>query len=234
MWVSQADITQLVGFRAGLMLDRIDSRITREYGNGKGFRLTISRMEDIAKELAIELPFIRSRAKVSEIRAFSDFVARKRRIERQSLLRTLTILSRMNLSSARAGCPMNPMDRANWQETEGCISATFPGENSSFGAQLVVSQSEEAPIRDFAAGCFRDGVGGNVYKRRIKNGFEYIFRIRRLSHIALEISAEIPYLRTRKALKQVEEFAEFLNFPRKRVSNNLELARKALTGGPVV
>ena len=129
---------------------------------------------------------------------------------------------------------MNAMDRANWHETEGCLSIGPHAFYSKSGAEFLVSQFEVEPLQDFAAGCAGDGISCEIYCREVKAGLEYYVRIRRLDQIALELSQEMPYLRTRKTINQVWTFLDYIWMPRKRLSNSLEVARKVLVRGPVV
>ncbi len=191
-------------------------------------------MEDIAKEVALELPFLRNQKRLCQIWNFANFVRRERRARRQTMLRTFQVISRFELPRAPSRKAMDPMDRANWFETEGCLSSS-PGESfAGSGAEFVVSQAERSPLQCFATGCLNDGVVSRLYNRVNQNGMEYVLRIRRLDHIATEVSRELPFLRTQKGMSQVASFIEFIHLPRKRLSKSLELARLALPRGPVV
>ncbi len=232
--VSQQDRVPLDAFALGLSRTGTECRITREAGNGNGFRLTISRMEDITRELALELPFIRNQKKLDQICSFVNFVRRERRVARETTTRTLQMVSRLQLPPSPNSRPMDPMDRANWFETEGCLSSSLKEGVEGTGAQFAVSQAESSPLKCFAAGCFDSGIGSTVYSRKKQSGIEYILRIRRLDHIALEVSKELPYLRMEKSLSQVRSFVEFIHLPRRRFSKTLELAKLVLPRGPVV
>lgn len=83
-------------------------------------------------------------------------------------------------------------------------------------------------------GCMNDGIGSALYCRRRPHGIEYVLRIRRVDHIALEVRMELPYFRMQKTKEQVRSFIEFIHLPRKRISKSLELARMVLPCGPVV
>jgi len=129
---------------------------------------------------------------------------------------------------------MDPMDRANWHETEGCLSVGPHAFLSKSGGEFLVSQFEIEPLQDFVAGCSKDGVSCSIYNREVESGVEYFARIRRLDQIALELSKEIPFLRLRKTTSQIKKFIDYIWMPRKKLSNSLEVARKVLGGGPVV
>lgn len=232
--VSQIDRTPLDAFARGAAEDGIASRIERKAYNGEGYRLTIDRVEDIAKELSLEMPFIRSRQKWREIRAYLAHLERPRAVKRDNILRAREIVSERNFSASAARGAMNPMDRANWHETEGCLSVSPGGLSSKSGAVLLVSQFEIEPLQDFVVGCAKDGITCEIYRRVVDTGVEYSVRTRRLNQIALELSLEIPYLRTSKTLNQIRAFADYIWLPRKRLSNSLEEARKVLARGPVV
>lgn len=226
--VAQQDRVPLDAFAAGLHRTGIECRVTREAGNGQGFRLTISRMEDIARELALELPFIRNQKRLDQICKFADFVRRERRVARQTSLRTFHIVSSLKLPCVANKRAMDPLDRANWFETEGCLSSGLDRAFAGAGAQFIVSQAESSPLQCFAAGCLSDGIVSRLYSRRTQNGIEHILRIRRLDDIALEVSKELPYLRMEKSLSQVRSFINFIHLPRMRLSKSLELARSVL------
>ena len=234
MCVSQKDRIPLDAFAMGLLRNGIECRVTREMGNGQGFRLTISRMEDIARELAFELPFIRNQKKLDQFRGFVNFVRRERRVTRQATSRTLQMVTRLELPRVPNTGAMNPMDRANWFDTEGCLCSSLDRSLEGGGAEFIVSQAESQPLQCFAAGCLNDGIGSNLYSRRKQHGIEYVLRIRRLDHIALEVGMELPYLRTEKSLSQIRSFLDFIHLPRKRLSKSLELARLVPLRGPVV
>ena len=130
---------------------------------------------------------------------------------------------------------MNAMDRANWHETEGCLSAGPKAFLFKSGAEFIVSQFEVEPIQDFAAGCAKDGISSKIYQKKVRTGVEYFVRIRRLNQIALEVSKELPYLRLRKSLMQVQNFIDYIRMSRRRQSKSLEIARNVLgVQGPVV
>ena len=228
MCISQQDRSPLDSFAEGLHYYNIGCRIGRETGKGKGYRLAITHMEDIARELTLELPFIRSQRKIDEIKRFIAFVRRDRRATKKSVERAIETVSRIDLSNVPIRSAMSPMDRANWYETEGHLGASVGGRSWGSGAELTISQSEEPPLRDFAAGCVRDGVSCKVFGRKVASGTEYVLRIRRLDQIALELCREIPYFRTGRSLNQVQSFLDFIHFPRTRISESLELARQIL------
>jgi hypothetical protein len=157
-------------------------------------------MEDIAKELALELPFIRNQKRLDQAYRFVNFVRRERRVARETVLDTIRVISSLELPRAPSRRAMNPLDRANWFETEGCLSSSLGAASEASGAQFVVSQAERSPLQCFAVGCLNDGIESHLYNRGKQLGTEYVLRIRRLDHIALEISKELPYLRTEKSL----------------------------------
>jgi len=234
MCVSQTERTPLDEFANGIAFDGIASRVERKIGNGEGYRLTIDRVQDIAKELSLELPFIRTRRKIEEIRAFLSYLERPRSVVREDIRRARDIASEWDLPAKPSRVKMDPMDRANWHETEGCLSTGPHAFLSKSGAEFIVSQFEIEPLQDFVAGCVSDGVSCSVQHRKKDTGVEYYVRIRRQDQIAFELSKEIPYFRTRKAMIQAQNFANYIWTPRDRFSNSLEVAREMLAGGPVV
>ena len=191
MCVSQQDRVSLDAFAAGLHRNGIECRIKTEAGNGQGFRLSISRMEDIARELALELPFIRNQKRLNQICNFAEFVRRERLAARQTALKTLHIVTNLKLPPVANRRAMNSLDRANWFEAEGCLSSRLDEGLAGAGAQFIV-QAESSPLQYFADGCLGDGTESKLYSRVTQNGIEHIVRIRRLDHIALEVCKELP------------------------------------------
>lgn len=226
--IAQIERSPLDAFASGAALNGVASRIERKTGNGEGYRLTIDRVGDIAKELSVELPFIRCRLKREEIRAFLAHMSRPRAKERGNIRRARILASEWDFPGIPTREPMDAMNRANWHETEGCLSAGPKTFLSKSGAEFIVSQFEIEPIQDFAAGCAKDGISSNVYHRNLRTGVEYFVRIRRLDQIALEVSKELPYLRLRKSLIQVRTFIAYIRMPRRRLSKSLEIARNVL------
>jgi len=231
--VAQTDKTPLEAFARGSALDGIASRIETKSESGEGYRLTIDRVEDIAKELSLEIPYIRCRRKIEEIRAFLTHLERPRVVERNALRRAQEIAFEWNLPVAPSRRAMDPMDRANWHETEGCLSVGLQAFLSKSGAEFLISQFEIEPLQDFVAGCAKDGVACSVYRRAVATGVEYYARIRRLDQIALELAQEIPFLRSRKAMSQVKTFFDYIWMPRKRIRRNVDAARKVLGREPI-
>lgn len=201
--IAQIERRPLDAFASGTALDGIASRIERKTGNGEGYRLTIDRVEDVAKELSMELPFIRSRRKREEIRAFMAHISRPRAKEGGNIRRARELSSEWDFSGSPTRVAMDAMDRASWHETEGCLSVGRKAFLSKSGAEFLVPQFEVEPLQDFVAGCAKDGISSTVYHRKVKTGVEYFVRIRRLDQIALEVSKELPYLRLWKSLIQV-------------------------------
>jgi hypothetical protein len=151
--IAQIERGPLDAFASGSALDGIASRIDRKTSNDEGYRLTIDRVEDIAKELTIELPFIRTRRKMEEIRLFLAHINRPRAKERVNIQRARELIAEWEFSGAPTREPMNAMDRANWHETEGCLSVGGKAFTSKSGAAFLVSQFELEPLQDFVAGC---------------------------------------------------------------------------------
>ena len=60
---------------------------------------------------------------------------------------------------------MNPMDRADWFEAEGCLSSGSDGDLGS-GSELIFSQAEKSPLECFATGCLESAVEARLYGRR--------------------------------------------------------------------
>lgn len=229
--VSQIDRAPLDAFADGAARNGIASRVDRKPGNGEGYRLTIDRVEHVARELSLELPYIRSQQKIVEIRAFLAHLSRVRTVKRESISRALELASKWNLSTTPPKGAMLPMDRANWHETEGCLSVGPHAFLSRSGAELLVSQFELAPLQDFRAGCARDGISCRVYQREVESGTEYFVRIRRLDQIACEVSREMPFLRTKKAFDQLRGLIDYIWMPRRRISKSVGIARKVLRPG---
>ena len=232
MCVAQTDQTPLEAFAKGMALDGIASRVERKLDNGDGYRLTIDRVEDIATELSLEIPYFRTRRKIVEIRSFLSYLERPRALERDPIRRARKLACEWNLPAAPSRSPMNRADRANWHETEGCLSVGPRSFLTKSGAEFLISQFEKEPLQDFVAGCAKDGISCSIHHREVAAGIEYYARIRRLDQIALEISQEIPFLRLRKTMNQVKTFEDYIWMPRKRVSDSLEVARDVLGRGP--
>ena len=92
---------------------------------------------------------------------------------------------------------------------------------------MFVAQSQREPLEDFALGASSDGVESTLfYRRRISDEFEV--RIRRVDHIAKEISLELPFLRTQARIEQIRQFEEFLGEPRKKLRMSVSVARETL------
>jgi hypothetical protein len=233
MCVGQADKTPLDAFAEGAAIDGIATRIGRKVDNGEGYRLIIDRILDIANELSLELPFIRSRQKMKEIRAFLEHLERPRALERNEIRRAREVASELDFSSAPSRRAMDPMDRANWHETEGCLSVGPRAFQSKSGAALLVSQFEIEPLKDFMAGCAIDGITCHLYRKGAETGVEYFVRIRRQDQIALELSKEMPYLRTKKSVNQIQAFVNYIWMPRKHLTRSLELARRVSGREPI-
>src|SRR5271157_1330359 len=96
--IAQIDRTPLDAFATGCAIYGIASRVERKLDNGEGYRLTIDRVEDIAKELSLEIPYIRSRRKLDEIRALLTHFERPRAVERYTIRRAQEMASKWNLS----------------------------------------------------------------------------------------------------------------------------------------
>ena len=170
MCVGQVDRAPLNAFAHGASLAGIATRIERKKGNGEGYRLTIDRISDVARELLLELPFIRTRRKVDEIRAFVSYLERKRTLERDEIRRAREAASEWDLSAVPSRRAMDPMDRANWHETEGCLSLGPRAFQLKSGAALIVSQFEIEPLEAFTVGCARDGIACHLYQKRAETG----------------------------------------------------------------
>jgi hypothetical protein len=232
--IAQTDRTPLDAFAKGCAIDGVASRVERKLDNREGYRLAIDRIEDMTKELTLEIPHIRSRRKMDEVRTFLAYLERPRIVERDSIRRAREMVSKWNLPATPLRRVMDPLDRANWHETEGCLSVGPHAFLSKSGGEFLVSQFEKEPLQDFVAGCAKDGVSCSIYHREVETGTEHFARIRRLDQIAFELSLEIPFFRLRKTMNQVKTFIDYIWMPRKRFSNSLEVARKVLGRGPVV
>jgi len=208
--ISQFDELPLEDFRRGASADGIRSRISQRRGdNGEEYVLSIVGLADIARELTMEMPYIRTSRKLAQIQDFTEFVFRERIQMKESARTARELLDSLPRQRGNLRKLMGPKERANWFDTEGCLYVGEPGKNGSREVSMMVYQSQREPLDDFAGGARKDGIMSSVYFRRRTND-EYILRIRRLDHIVKEVALELPFLRTRRRLAQVERLKEYL------------------------
>lgn len=233
--VSQFDRSPLEDFKEGAAMDGVECRILPGHqGKQEEYMLLVAGLENIAKELVMEASFIRTARKLSQIRNFREFILGERTRIKGSVKVARKLLGSLPAPLSASRRPMGVIERANWFDTEGCLYVSRPRSNSnSEEVSMSVSQSQREPLEDFANGALNDGVASTIYYRSRRTG-EYVVRIRRLDHIARELSLEIPFLRTTKRLEQIRRLKEYLGKPRARVGKSARAARGLLPNGPVV
>ena len=208
--ISQSDELPLHDFNLGALTDGVRCRIVSGRHGKKGERmLIINGVANIAGELSLEMPFIRTTRKLAQIQKFRGFVRRNRTRTKETLKIARRLLDSVSSCDAPLRSAMSPRERANWFDAEGCLYVGDRKEHGSREVSMSVYQSQREPLEDFAFGANKNGVASHIYSRRRIND-EFIMRIRRLDHIVTEISLELPYLRTSKRLAQVRKLKEYL------------------------
>lgn len=226
--ISQADPLPLKSFREGAETDGVESVVIHRRRRRHEYVLIVTGLEDISRELVLELPYLRNQRKLRQIKKFIGFLRRERKVVKPSLQSARRIFEPFVCDLNPCSRPMQARERATWHETEGCLNVSARSAESGTGADLQISQIELPPLVAFANGAAIDGISSSIYTRTRKSGIEYILRIRRLDHVAAEISRESPFFRTAKTVGQVRMFKEYVFSPRQRISKSLETARRLL------
>lgn len=233
--ISQFDRLPLEDFLIGAEMDGVRCKITSRHSGSPGeYLLLITTLEDIAREIVAEAPYIRTVGKIREIEKFRDFLQRVRVRLNKGTNAARELLDSLEWPLNILRTSMTIEDRANWFDTEGNLYVTRSDSKSKTKeASMTISQAQLEPIEDFAKGALDNGVISKIYHRqRISD--EYLVRIRRLDQIAKELHYELPFLRTKSKVDEVGRLKEFLELPRARVSCSLKIARDLLSSGPVV
>jgi hypothetical protein len=225
--IAQSSRQPLEDFKEGAALDGINCRIIqRVKGEQSEYRLVISGLEDISKELVREAPYLRTVQKQTEVGNFRSYLARERDLTKSSVESARRLLDSLEEPLPIIRRPMDSLERANWFDTEGCLSVSRNRRHSR-DVSMFVAQSQREPLEDFAIGAGNDGVDSTIfYRRRISD--EYEVRIRRIDHIARELSLEVPFLRTQDRAEQIQRFKKFLGEPRKKLKESVRQARDIL------
>lgn len=234
--ISQFDQAPLEDFKNGALADGVRCQLLRGFrGKSKECLAKIADLESIAREIGLELPFIRTARKLAQVKRFQEFILRPRVQTRKSVEAARKLLCSQLDGCSTSRRPMEASERAIWFEAEGYLYVPSPNVSRKWGpVELRVSQFERKPLDDFAEGARHDGIDCRLgYRWRTKPG-EYYVRIRRIDEVAKELVLESPYIRTVKRLEQIQSFKEYLARPRTRVTKSLGVARELLLGGPVV
>ena len=128
--------------------------------------------------------------------------------------------------------PVNRQERGCWLDTEGSID---PGLAGRGGADLVVTQMERQPLRDYIAGAKSDGIVCGMYRSRA-DGCCFV-TINGLENVSRELGLVLPYVRTRRRWNQVARYRNYLARKRtrhqhqaKRALEILDAALEAMNG----
>lgn len=96
---------------------------------------------------------------------------------------------------------------------------------------MVITQKEKKPLLDYISGAKLDGVRcGMYYARTTKT---YYATVHGLENIVNELNMILPFIRTRKKLRQVQKFRQFLAEKRTRHQHQARQALELLDSGPL-
>jgi len=106
--------------------------------------------------------------------------------------------------------PMTPCERGNWIDTEGTIQSNHQGI-----FMISVAQAEKQALEDYCRGAVKDGVRCKVIPLRPPPSPMWLARVTGAENVAREISLTLPYIRTEKKLRQIQQFVKNLEKPRR-------------------